>query len=982
MTQDPNMNTDKETGGGAARTTAKLSLRNELYIKINNSFGKKDVRNLRAILDDRLGQARLEDATPLEMCRMLEDEDEIGEGRLDLLIEVLKGLKKSRLAREAEEVQRKEGKKEVPSEKRKRVAGEGTDSAPVGKHFKPCSADQGITSDRGLHNFQMISGVEPLPTGRERAASGDSDEIEDFPDVPFQGRQEELDRIRKNFKDGFKVGLISGLPGVGKSRLANEAALLMSMRCQEQNVRFKRHCLDVRNFKSTDLFIDTVFASLLPGFCPGMMWTPESLMAAVKKVKKVEGFHLFICDNADTILEDDDLQSQLLNVICKIVRASSKVFFLVTSCRKFRLAKERKVFFDIHVPPLYHDEATALLTTIAPEVPPDLASEIVTLCGRLPLALTIAGNELQGGEEEGYTPQELIELIRQGVLESPLSDDSYSKSERVGHVLSSAVQKLTDVLKKHYAELNFIPGTFSTAAAAAVTGEESTAVVKAHALRPLRQRSLLEFDNQEGRWDINSLLRNIVPACLGNRMDVGVTRRRYCIFFADALKEIGEGMKRDAPRSLRNLTSDFQNIEKMMLEAINCADEDSYRAFFGAVSEGEGVMNQYTPSTAIIPFYQACLNSATVQGTPDEQAKLLIVLGHAKGSQLGQYQEAFDNYMQAKALLEPLGSSTTLARLYTNMGYVYHTRGDYKTAIRYLNDALEMWDRLRHGPSVGKSMTLANLGMVHGFVGNLKEAREYHTRCLEMRIELFGENHPMIGPQQNNLAIIYDRMGNLGEALDLHLSALGLKRRWFSKPNQSVVTSLNNVALEFMCRKEYDKALQYLLEAEEMQKEILAGGRYSVYTNFNLGKVLVYKEQYEEAEVHLRLASKWYEENWGSNIITAEVIEFLGMALHGLGRHEEAKETVAKSLAMYENESANVDVDKDIPRLRALLDKVSLCEDKDALLQSQTAKIISKDEEPSMAAGNNQNMNPGEVGSDTKEPMTDVFEVYLYFGSP
>ncbi|XP_078695262.1 uncharacterized protein LOC144924178 [Branchiostoma floridae x Branchiostoma belcheri] len=386
-------------------------------------------------------------------------------------------------------------------------------------------------------------------------------------------------------------------------------------------------------------------------------------------------------------------------------------------------------------------------------------------------------------------------------------------------------------------------------------------------------------------------------------------------------------------------------------------------------------MNQYIPSTAIIPFYQACLHSATVQGTPDEQAKLLIVLGHAKGSQLGQYQEAFDNYMEAKALLEPLGSSTTLARLYTNMGYVYHTRGDYKTAIRYLNDALEMWDRLRHGPSVGKSMTLANLGMVHGFVGNLKEAREYHTRCLEMRIELFGENHPMIGPQQNNLAIIYDRMGDLEKALDLHLSALGLKRRWFSRPNQSVVTSLNNVALEFMCRKEYDKALQYLLEAEEMQKEILAGGRYSVYTNFNLGKVLVYKEQYEEAEVHLRLASKWYEENWGSNIITAEVIEFLGKALHGLGRHEEAKEAVAKSLAMYENESANVDVDKAIPRLRALLEKVSLCEDKDALLQSQTATIIiSTDEEPSMAAGNNQNMDPAEVGSDPKEPETDVFE--------
>ncbi|XP_066266134.1 uncharacterized protein [Branchiostoma lanceolatum] len=800
-----------------------------------------------------------------------------------------------------------------------------------------------------------IQEIERLPTGRER--SDDSDEIEDFPNTQFHGRQGELDRIKENFKDGFKIGLISGLPGVGKSRLAKEAALQISMECQEQNISFKRQRLDVRNFDSTDLIIDTVFASLLGEDYTGMTWTPESLIAAVRKVEKlkVEDFHLFICDNADTILEDDELQSQLLDVICKIVRASSKVFFLVTSCRKFRLLKKGNVFFDIHVPPLYHNEATALLTTIAPEVPDNLVSEIVTLCGRLPLALTLAGNELQGGEAEGYTPEELIELIRKDVLDSPLSDESYSKSERVAIVLSSVVYRLPDVLKKHFAELNFIPGSFSTAAAAAVTGKDSTTLVMAHTLRPLRQRSLLEFDDSEGRWDIHPLLRNLLPISLGSQVDVGVTRRRYCIFFADALKQIGEGMTKDAPRSLRNLTNDFQNIEKMMLEAVNCADDDSYRAFFSAISEGEGVMNQYIPSTAIVPFYQACLNYATVQGTPEEQAKMLIVLGYAKGNHLGQYQEALDNYVQAKALLEPLGISTTLTRLYSGMGFAYYSLGDYKTAIRYLNDALEMWDRLLHGSSVDKSKTLATLGIVHGFIGNLKEAKEYHMRCLEMRIEIFGENHPMIGPSLNNLAIIYDRMGDLEEALNLHLRALALKRRWFYKPNQSLVNSLNNVAIQYMFREEYDKALQYLQEAEKMQKEIAAGGRHSVYTNLNLGKVFVYMEQYEQAERHLTLASEWYEEKRGSNIITAEAFEFLGMALHGLGRHNEAKEAVGKSLAMYENESANVNVDKDIPRLKALLHKVSLCGYKAVLLQSKMAKSVEK--RPLMTGGNNQNMD-------------------------
>eukprot|EP00058_Branchiostoma_floridae_P008285 XP_002593773.1 hypothetical protein BRAFLDRAFT_104344 [Branchiostoma floridae] len=762
--------------------------------------------------------------------------------------------------------------------------------------------------------------------------ASDSEEIKDFKDNPFHGRQGELNIIEREFKDGCRIGLISGLPGMGKSRLAKEAALQICMQCQQRNVSLKTHHLDVRNVKSTNLIIDTVFAALLGRDFTGPISTPESLVITLEKVKRLEkeqqhkGFHLFICDNMDAILEDDDLRSQLLDVVCDIIKASNyKIFFLVTSSRKFRLAKEQRIFFDIQLRQLDSDEARNLLMTLAPNVPTDHFSDIVDLCGGLPLALTIAGNQLKpNGEEPGYTPEELVELVRKDVLESPLSDESYSKSERVGHVLGSAVNRLTEVLKKHYAELNFIPGSFSTAAAAAVTGKDSTAVVKAHTLLPLRQRSLVEFnsDNSQERWDMNPLLRNIVQMSLSSHLDLGLTRRRYCVFFADALKKIGAAMTRDASGGVWAFTADYRNIEKMMLEAINCSDDNAYRVFIDAAFEGEKVLMQYMRDpNQTVPFYTACLNSAMVCGTMKERARILTIIGFALANYQGRNEEAYEKYMQAKQLIEQEGDSTILARLYSNMEESYNTRGQHKDAISSLEKSLEMWERVKPGPHLGKAITLATLGIVHSFVGNHMEAREYYTRCLEMRIEMCGEDHPLIGPSLNNLAITYDKLGEKEKALELHQKALYMKRRWFKKPAQTKVESLNNVAAQFMYRKEYSKALQLLQEAAQMQKEVnYVDSEQSVLSNLNLGKVFIHTKQYKEAEENLRIAANWYEGRWGTHVWTAEALEFLGMALKGQGKHDEAKDVLTRALDMYEKVSGNVDVRDAIPRTRALLE--------------------------------------------------------------
>ncbi|CAH1268982.1 Hypp4059 [Branchiostoma lanceolatum] len=96
-------------------TMAELSNRARLYIKINDNLSEDDVKKLRATLttDGHMGQAKAENATPLEIFNMLEMDNKIGKGNLALLVDLLKALSKTKLAQEAEDVAKGEEEGEI-----------------------------------------------------------------------------------------------------------------------------------------------------------------------------------------------------------------------------------------------------------------------------------------------------------------------------------------------------------------------------------------------------------------------------------------------------------------------------------------------------------------------------------------------------------------------------------------------------------------------------------------------------------------------------------------------------------------------------------------------------------------------------------------------------------------------------------------------------------------------------------------------------
>ncbi|XP_066298989.1 tripartite motif-containing protein 3-like [Branchiostoma lanceolatum] len=108
---------------------AELSPLTRLFVKISDSLSEEDLRNLRAILArEGLGRGKVEQATPHEMFNMLEADNRIGKGNLGFLVQVLRSLKKGKLAEEAERLEQDQkrelqgGKLHDPKEVEKEAA--------------------------------------------------------------------------------------------------------------------------------------------------------------------------------------------------------------------------------------------------------------------------------------------------------------------------------------------------------------------------------------------------------------------------------------------------------------------------------------------------------------------------------------------------------------------------------------------------------------------------------------------------------------------------------------------------------------------------------------------------------------------------------------------------------------------------------------------------------------------------------------------
>ena len=330
-----------------------------------------------------------------------------------------------------------------------------------------CTQNRQVAEDHG-------SSVPP-PTPRPSSAD-------------FTGRQEDLDFLRSNLIQGGTGGIfgLRGTGGIGKTILAVKLANELKPRFPDAQI-----CLDLKGVDPQPLTASQAMVHVIRAFHPEAR-LPESETDLIGLYRSVlEGKRaLLLMDNAAS---KEQVEPLIPPSTCPL---------LVTS--RFRFTLPGLIDRDLDEMP--EEDAKALLLRIAPRIG-DAADEIASLCGRLPLALRLAGSTIS--ERKVLSPSEYARRFREGK----------ERLEPVEAALQTSYDLLTEERRRLWRLLAVFPETFDGKAAAAVW--DLDAEDAASHLGELERGSLVEWEERTDATGCTTSRARLEP---GSRLPLKSTR--------------------------------------------------------------------------------------------------------------------------------------------------------------------------------------------------------------------------------------------------------------------------------------------------------------------------------------------------------------------------------------------------------------------------------------------------------------------------
>ncbi len=482
-------------------------------------------------------------------------------------------------------------------------------------------------------------------------------------------------------------------------------------------------------------------------------------------------------------------------------------------------------------------DAEDLLLRIAPRIG-ETAEELASLCGRLPIALRLAGSAL--AEKEWLTPAEYAGRLANAKERLDLIEAS----------LSTSYDLLREEQQARWRTLAVFPGTFDAAGAAAVWGIEAEPA--RDELGELVNASLVDYE--KGRYSLHDLARIFGDACLtdGERDEAQYRHARH---YAGVLRSANELYLQGGDFVLVGLTlfdAEWRNIKAGQAWAAARYAEDQQAAELCSDYPDAGV--HYLALRLHPREWIAWLNSGieTARRGMDRAAegRHLGNLGIAC-AKLGEPQRAIELYEQVLAITleigDRLGEGTTLG----NLGDAYLDLGEPRRAIELFEQRLAIARAI--GDHRGKANTLGNLGNAYATLGEPRRAIEFYEQRLAMARELGDRLEE--GSALGNLGVAYKNLGEPRRAIELYEQHLAIAREIGDRRGEG--NTLGNLGNACAALGEPQRAIKHFEQQLAIAREI-GDRRGEGITLGNLGvtyeKLGEPRRAVEHYEQHLAIA--------------------------------------------------------------------------------------------------------------------------------
>jgi tetratricopeptide (TPR) repeat protein len=496
---------------------------------------------------------------------------------------------------------------------------------------------------------------------------------------------------------------------------------------------------------------------------------------------------------------------------------------LITSRRRLKGLDDA---YPLPLDVLPNTDATTLLRTVAGaerfSLDDPALAEITELCGRLPLALRIAGALLR--HRPTWAPEHLAELLRD--LHQRVH--ALSDGERdLGAAFDLSYGALDEQLRLLFRRLGLVPGPDLDAyATAALTGTTSQTATRL--LEDLVDHNLL-IAHRTGRYRLHDLLRAHARA-LGDHdpahdrqaaLDRLLDYYHHTAGRADALVtpyprpvlEVSPPAHAPALPDQEAAWAWLRTERPNLLAALSCTTTHTPQRSIGLTASLATLLRIDGPLTQAIILDSTVAGVAEQAGDRRGQADALTELGNVR-AMTGDHLGAMRDLREALRLYQTLGERRGQATALGELGQKRFLMGDYAGGASDLQKALELHRDL--GDRHGQASTLAWLGQIRQATGDYPAATGDHQEALRLYRDL-GDRRG-----QANILIELGQIGLStgdypGAARDLQ-AALDLHRDFGHQLGQaSALAELGNVR---RLTGDFPGAVQYLEAALELYRRL------------------------------------------------------------------------------------------------------------------------------------------------------------------
>ncbi|MCA9949923.1 MAG: tetratricopeptide repeat protein [Anaerolineales bacterium] len=408
---------------------------------------------------------------------------------------------------------------------------------------------------------------------------------------------------------------------------------------------------------------------------------------------------LLILDNLE------QLQAEV-GFLTSILEAAPKVQIVATSRARLQLRGEQVLTLGgLDYLAQENSSAGRLFLRTAQRIQPDFhysvenASALNYICRLvegMPLALELAAS---------WSDVLSITAIAQEIKRSLdfLETNAHDLPERhrsIRAVFDSSWQRLSSQDQSIYAQLSIFVGGFTREAAEAVCN------ASLRLLRRLVSQSLLQYDADNGRYQLHELLRQNAAEKLVNDQNVEIRQRHLAYFAQLAQKEKAKFNTIAYQANLNKWVAELGNI----MSALNWSLEDHPSSLDGL--KLAGALEDFWLGSGFVRQAHDCLVTLfgfeTTDAPMKPQAIALRTLGRLKFLLTGNDESAITLCQESMALQEKSGDDRERIRTLCSLGQIERQRFKLKEAEDYYQQALDSSNELND--LWGKSTALHGLG--------------------------------------------------------------------------------------------------------------------------------------------------------------------------------------------------------------------------------------------------------------------------------